>query len=244
MSPVGFTIILTVACFVGSTISGLIGMAGGIFLLTVLVLMGLPLEAAIPLHAAIQLSSNTTRLIAYREHIRWSALKVFVLVALPLPILGLQLVSVLDEQVTKAIIGVVVLVAAWAPKGGVGALSERKAFGIAGALSGTLGVVIGATGPIIAPFLLREGWENEEIIATKATGQAFIHAQKIVAFGAAGYVLSDMAWQLPPLIVAVIIGTYTGKWLLQFLSKDRFRLVYRIVLSAIALRLISTLLVA
>ena len=117
--------------------------------------------------------------------------------------------------------------AAWAPKGGLAQLPERAAFGIAGALSGTLGVVIGATGPIIAPFLLREGWENEEIIATKATGQAFIHAQKIVAFGVAGYVLDDMVWQLPPLIAAVIVGTYTGKWLLQYLSKDRFRLVYR-----------------
>ena len=63
----------------------------------------------------------------------------------------------------------------WAPKGGLAQLSERAAFGAAGALAGTLGVVIGATGPIIAPFLLREGWDNEEIIATKATGQAFIH---------------------------------------------------------------------
>ena len=62
-----------------------------------------------------------------------------------------------------------------------------------------------------------------------------------VAFGVAGYALSDMAWQLPPLIVAVVIGTYTGKWLLQFLSKARFRLVYRIVLSLIALRLITSL---
>ena len=241
MTPAVFLALLTVACFVGSTISGLIGMAGGIFLLTVLVLMGLPLEVAIPLHAAIQFSSNTTRLIAYREHIRWPALKVFVLIALPLPIVGLQLVHVLNEDVTKAIIGVVVLFAAWAPKGGLAQLPERAAFGIAGALSGTLGVVIGATGPIIAPFLLREGWENEEIIATKATGQAFIHAQKIVAFGVAGYVLDDMVWQLPPLIAAVIVGTYTGKWLLQYLSKDRFRLVYRVVLSAVAIRLMMTL---
>jgi uncharacterized membrane protein YfcA len=45
--------------------------------------------------------------------------------------------------------------------------------------------------------------------------------------------------QLPPLVVAVVVGTYTGKWLLQFLSKERFRLAYRIVLSLIALRLIS-----
>ena len=74
MTPAVFLALLTVACFVCSTISGLIGMAGGIFLLTVLVLMGLPLEVAIPLHAAIQLSTHTHTHIAYREHIRWPAL--------------------------------------------------------------------------------------------------------------------------------------------------------------------------
>ena len=228
-------------CFLGATISGLIGMAGGIFILTALLLMGLPLETAIPLHAAIQLCSNTTRLIAYRQYIQWSVLRVFVLVALPMPLLGLQLISLLNEEITKAIIGGIVLIAAWAPRGGLSQLPERYAFGIAGFLSGTLGVVIGATGPLVAPFLLREGWENEEIIATKATGQAFIHAQKIIAFGSSGYVLSELSKQLPALIPAVVIGTYTGKWLLRFLSRDRFRLLYRLVLSAIALRLMTTL---
>jgi uncharacterized membrane protein YfcA len=236
-----FLALLTAACLIGSTISGVIGMAGGIFLLTVMLLMGLPIEVAIPLHAAIQLASNSTRVLAYWKHVRWTALRPFILVALPLPLLGLQLVSVLDEQLTKAIIGFVVLIAAWAPKGGLARLSERYAFGIAGALAGTLGVVIGAVGPIIAPFMLREGWENEEIIATKAAGQSFIHMQKLVAFGAAGYALTDFAPQLPPLVVAVVIGTFIGKWLLQFLTKERFRLAYRVVLSLIALRLISSI---
>ena len=165
--------------------------------------------------------------------------EVFVLIALPLPIVGLQLVHVLNEDVTKAIIGVVVLFAAWAPKGGL-AQCLRAAFGIAGALWGPRRGDRRNRADHRS-VLLREGWENEEIIATKATGQAFIHAQKIVAFGVAGYVLDDMVWQLPPLIAAVIVGTYTGKWLLQYLSKDRFRLVYRVVLSAVAVRLMMTL---
>ena len=241
MTSLAFILWLSAACFLGATISGLIGMAGGIFILTVLLLMGLPLETAIPLHAAIQLCSNTTRLIAYRQYIRWSALKVFVLLALPMPLLGLQLINVLNEEITKTIIGGVVLIAAWAPKGGLSQLPERYAFGIAGFLSGTLGVVIGATGPLIAPFLLRERWENEEIIATKATGQAFIHAQKIVAFGLSGSVLSGLREQLPALIPAVIIGTYTGKWLLRHLSRERFRSLYRLVLSAIAVRFMMAL---
>jgi uncharacterized membrane protein YfcA len=105
-------------------------------------------------------------------------------------------------------------------------------------LAGTLGVVIGASGPVIAPFMLREGWSNEEVIATKATAQAFIHIQKLIAFGLAGYALGDSLPMLPPLIVAVVVGTFFGKWLLKYLSKERFRLAYRVVLTLVALRLI------
>jgi uncharacterized membrane protein YfcA len=230
--------VLLLACFISSTISGLIGMAGGIFLLTIMLLMGMPLIAAVPLHALIQLASNATRVYAFRGHLRWSALRIFMLVALPLPIIGMQLIAVLDEQVIKMAIGVLVLVAAWAPKGGLARLPEKTAFASAGALAGTLGVVIGASGPVIAPFMLREGWSNEEVIATKATAQAFIHIQKLIAFGLAGYALGDSLPMLPPLIVAVVVGTFFGKWLLKYLSKERFRLAYRVVLTLVALRLI------
>ena len=237
-----FLVLLTATCFVAATISGLIGMAGGIFLLTVMLMMGMPVEQAIPLHAAIQLSSNGTRVWAFREHIRKPALKPFILVALPMPVLGLAIAGWLDEGVTKAVIGVLVLVAAWAPKGGLAQLKTTTAFSIAGALSGSLGVVVGATGPIIAPFMLRDGWANEEVIATKAAAQAFIHLQKLIAFGLAGYAMGDVLWQLPPLVVAVVAGTYCGKALLKHLSRDRFRKVYRVVLSLIAIRLLTSVL--
>jgi uncharacterized membrane protein YfcA len=100
-------------------------------------------------------------------------------------------------------------------------------------------VVVGATGPLIAPFFLRDGWAKEDIIATKAACQVFVHIQKIVAFGLIGFSFSEELIYVLPLAIAVILGTWCGKKVLAHLSEVRFRLIYRVVLSVLAIRLIA-----
>jgi len=232
------TLTLTVAAFVAAIISGMIGMAGGILLLTVMILAGLPAPVAIPLHAVVQLTSNATRVAAYRRTVRWRSALLFVVISLPMPWLGLQILDQLDPTITKGLIGLVVLGATWAPKGGLDVLPERVAMGIAGALAGTLGVVIGAVGPLVAPFFLRDSWKKEEVVGTKAACQSAIHLIKIAVFSGIGFAFAHHWGLLFPLLVAVIIGTWVGKALNARLSPQRFVLIYRVVLSLLALRLI------
>jgi uncharacterized membrane protein YfcA len=228
------------AAFVGSTLSGFLGMGGGIFLLTVLFLCGLEPALAIPIHALVQLSSNSTRAVLFRKDVRWSAWWIFALCALPFPVLGLAIATWLDPEQTKVLIGCLVIFATWKPKGWKIGWGERPAFAAVGVVAGTLGVVVGATGPLIAPFFLREGWRKDEIIATKAACQVFIHVQKIVAFGAVGFSFADELPDVVPLAAAVILGTWCGKKILSRLSEARFRTAYRAVLTGLALRLIAT----
>jgi uncharacterized membrane protein YfcA len=232
-------VVLGAALF-GSIISGMIGMGGGILLLTVLFLCGLPPEIAIPVHAVVQVISNGSRLALFREHVRWRAWRVFALFALPCPIVGLVIANDLDPELTKVLIGVLVIFATWRPKGLSVDWKESRSFACVGVLAGTLGVVVGATGPLVAPFFLREGWRKEEVIATKAACQVFGHLQKIIAFGLIGFSFEDELVFIFPLAVAVVIGTWTGKQLLSRLSEHRFRLTYRVVLSGLAIRLMLT----
>lgn len=229
---------LTLAALVAATISGMIGMAGGILLLTVMLLVGLPAPVAIPLHAVVQLTSNGTRVLAYRKTVRWRSAMIFILVSLPMPWFGLMILESLDPVLTKGIIGLVVMFATWAPKGGLDLLPERLSMAIAGVLAGTLGVVIGATGPLIAPFFLRQDWAKEEVVGSKATCQAVIHLVKIFVFGAVGFAFYDHWKLLVPLLLAVVVGTWMGKLLNAKLTAKRFILIYRVVLSLLAVRLI------
>jgi len=232
-------LILIGAAFIGATVSGFLGMGGGIFLLTVLFLCGLDFAVAIPVHALVQISSNSSRAVLFRRKIRWPAWRTFALCALPFPVLGMMIVGALDPDLMKGLIGALVLFATWRPKSWRIGLGEGQAFAAVGALAGTLGVVVGATGPLIAPFFLRKGWRKEEIIATKAACQVFIHLQKIVAFGIAGFAFAQELVYVLPLVLAVVLGTWCGKKVLTYLSEENFRMAYRLVLTALAVRLLT-----
>ena len=237
-------IVLTLCALIGATLSGIVGMGGGAFLLACMILSGIQPAVAIPLHATVQLVSNTTRLLAHFKNIRWRIFAPFAVFALPGPVLGLIVFKSLDTTVILVLLGVAVMYAAWARshKGTVlGRLPEIPAFGIAGFLCGTLGVVIGAVGPIMAPFFLREDLSKEQIIATKAISTAFVHVLKIIAFASIGFAFKEHVDLFIPMSLAVIAGTLIGKWLLGKLSEERFRLFYRIVLTALALRLMLKL---
>jgi len=242
------TLTLTLAALLGSTVSGIIGMAGGALLLGLMLIFGLDPWIAVPVHAVVQLVSNSTRVVAHFPNVRWQPFRTFILWSLPGPIIGLWLLGQIDSQSIKAIIGFLILYAVWAPKWGLERLSERQAFGLAGMMGGTLGVVVGAVGPLIAPFFLRGGFHKTQIIATKAVCQAFLHVVKIIAFAGLypavlgttyeSFPYADHLMLIAPMAAATIIGTYVGKWALRFISEKRFVMLYRVVLSALAARLI------
>lgn len=65
--------ILILVVFVTSTLSGVLGMAGGMILMAVLATT-LPIAAAMMLHGAVQLTANGSRAWFLREHIQWMVL--------------------------------------------------------------------------------------------------------------------------------------------------------------------------
>ncbi len=247
---------LTGAAFVGSTVSGVFGMAGGMLLLAIMMLLGLEPLIAVPVHAAVQLVSNGTRTYAHLQHVRWPAVGVFMLAALPGPLWGMRLAAYLDPALVKAILGVLILITVWLPKGRLERLKEGFAFSAAGFLAGSLGVVIGAVGPLVAPFFLRPEYTKRNIIATKAVCQAGVHMLKICAFAGLYPLLLITAAQerhldfnfaahlnlIGPMAMVTVGGTYLGKWILSRIPHERFILGYRVLLTVLALRLIISLL--
>ena len=81
-------LILTIAGFLSATISATIGMAGGTFLLAIMLVVGLPPFVVIPLHAAVQLVSNCTRVIIFREHLKLKPFISFSFLWPQVPLLG------------------------------------------------------------------------------------------------------------------------------------------------------------
>tara|TARA_B100000683_G_scaffold250834_1_gene266293 strand:- start:598 stop:1320 length:723 start_codon:yes stop_codon:yes gene_type:complete len=233
-------IVLTVTGFFAATLSATIGMAGGTFLLAAMLVAGLTPFAAIPLHAAVQLFSNGTRGVVFREHLRWKPLLIFLIFMVPGPFIGLSLFNDLPTATVTILLSVFIFYATWAPKWGLDRLPENVAFGIAGVLCGLLGVVIGAVGPVLAPFFLRGSFTKEELIGTKALCQCGTHLVKIIAFASFPTAALQQWELLPPLAIAVILGTFLGKKLLSRLSEGRFTFIYKMVLTLLAIKLLHT----
>jgi uncharacterized membrane protein YfcA len=234
--------VLAVVALLTATLSGVLGMAGGITLLAVMLLYLEPL-VAIPIHGAIQLVSNSSRAVIQRRHVAWPVTARFAVLLLPAGYLGYSFARGLPPDTLKAAIGVFVLLATWLP--GVlllGTHPERtdttRRFITLGGVVGFLSVTIGATGPLIAPFFLNIGLNRQGVVGTKAMCQTLGHVSKLIVFGSLGFAFGDHLWTIGLLGVFVIAGTWIGSQLLHRIDERGFLLLYRAVLSVIAVRLI------
>lgn len=230
------------AAFLGAVLSGIVGMAGGMVLLAVM-LVFLPPLSAIPLHGAIQFVANGTRGLLQRRHVSWPIIRWYAVLLLPGVLLGAGLTQTLPEGVGRAAIGVFVLLATWAP----GALllgahpervQQRRRFLLLGGVAGLLSAALGAIGPLLAPFFLGLGLPRRAVVGTKAWAQLLGHLAKIVVFGALGFAFHEHLLLLAGCVVAVVAGTWLGSRVLEGVSERNFTLLYKGVLSLVALRLV------
>jgi uncharacterized membrane protein YfcA len=214
-------------------------MAGGISLVGIMATVMVPAQV-VPIHGVVQLASNFTRTLVFLKHVSW---RIFFAYA-PTVLLGVWIATLVwsGDKLThfKPLIGVFLLVfLVWRrtkPKLRNVPLWWYAPVGLA---AGFIGIFVGAMGPFIAPFFLRDDFAKEEVIATKAVCQAWGHVLKIPAFVALGFPYAQHLPLIGLLLICVVLGTFSGKWVLNHLSKERFITIYEGVLGAIGLFLIA-----
>ncbi len=235
---------LVVAAFLTAMLSAVVGMAGGITLLGVMLLFLDPL-VTIPLHGIVQMVSNGSRTWVQRAHVKRDLALLYALPLLPAAAVGLAFARRLDPVALKTAIGVFVLVATWRSQWLLfGTHPERSSprvrFLLLGSVAGFLNVTIGAVGPFIAPFFLNMDLTRFELIGTKAACQLLGHLAKVIVFGIAGFAFGQYAGLLAVLCACVVAGTYVGSHVLHQVNERTFTWLYRSVLSVVALRLMLT----
>ena len=237
MSPLP---ILIPAAIVGAAISGAIGMGGGVMLLAV---MATVLEPAVvvPIHGVVQFTSNGTRVLALLRNVSWSIVAMYFPAMVLGTWIGLQLYRGADLPWFKPGIGLFVAsFLLWDRFKPRRLQLPRWMFVPAGLGGGLLTITLGAAGPYLAAFFLRDDLERREIVATKAAIQTFGHLLKIPAFLSIGFRYQDHVWTMVPLLSGVILGTFVGTSLLHRMREDVFRLGFRAVLWILAVRLIAS----
>jgi uncharacterized membrane protein YfcA len=234
--------ILCAASLFTAGVSAVLGMAGGIMLLAVMLLFLEP-AVAIPIHAVVQLTSNSSRTVIHARSVRRDLLVPFMILLLPAGALTLPLVQIAPDDALRLAIGVFVLVATWRKRWlllgiDLERLPIRPRFALIGAGSGAIGPLVGATGPFIAPFFLGIGLNRFELIGTKAACQTTGHLAKMILFAIAGFAFMDYVGLIVGMAGSVVAGTWLGTRVLHHIDDNRFTQLYRLTLTAIALRLV------
>ena len=142
VSTISF-IILIVTALIASIISGITGMAGGVILLSVIALI-VETSYIVPLHAGVQLVSNSTRLILFYKHIKWNIILYFLCGVLPGAFIGIFIFEMLDKDLIKLMMGVFILVITYLPKRKNQTNLTYKIFLPVGFVSGFIGIFFGA----------------------------------------------------------------------------------------------------
>ncbi len=237
-------IILTIAAFLAATLSGIIGMGGGILLLATMSCF-LAHGELVPLHAAVQFVSNGSRVIVFRKNVDWRTVATFTAGAVP----GAVIAGVLlwfvgqpggTEPYLKILIGVYILAAVLLPKRKKTPNDKtHHGFAALGFVAGAGGIVVGAIGPMIAPHFARRNFVKERLIATKAVCQAGMHLLKIPIFALLGTIeFAQFSKLLVAMAAAVVIGTLLGRRLLHGLSPQAFIRLYQVALVMAGLKVL------
>ena len=234
MITLPFATILALAVLSTSFMSGIFGMAGGIVLLGILLLM-MPLAAAMVLHGATQFTANGWRAFIWRGEIAWRIVAWYAVGALVAAI-GFALVQLTPSKPAVLIaVGLVSLGGLWVPSRYAPDITKNAHGFAVGAICTALHLVAGISGPILDVSFVRSDLDRRQTVATKAAVQAIGHLLKVVYFGHVLAGGSDVAPTAIALSVALaVVGTQLSRRVLDAISDTQFRRWSRAIIVGVA----------
>src|SRR5882724_3687927 len=204
-------------------LSGIFGMAGGLILIGILLVL-LPLPEAMALHAVTQMASNGWRGLLWWRHVRWRLVAVY-LVGCALALGAWSLSQyVPSKPVALLMLGATPFMVRLLPaqlKPNPDSVPQTILYGV---MCTTLMLLTGVSGPLFDSFFLGGTLDRREIVATKSVCQLFGHAMKLVYFTA----LIGQGASVDPVIAAIAIaasmlGTSLARPVLEMLTDKQYR---------------------
>ena len=222
--------------FLTSTFTGIIGIGGGLMLISVMPGL-LPAAAIVPVHGAVQLASNSSRVFFGLRHIEWRIFWPFLAGAAPGAIGGSSAVVHLSFDRLPLYLGIFVLFVTWIP---VPKRSFRLPghFVFLGATQTLLSLFVGVTGPLTNAFLVREELPKDRLVVTHGSVMTVTHLCKIIVFSFVGFAYTPYLPLIGGMLVAVIAGSWFGTKIRDHLSEAFFRNIFKVLITLLSLRMI------
>ena len=211
-------------CMVGTAfLSGIFGMAGGLILIGILLVL-LPVPEAMALHAVTQMASNGWRGLLWWRHVRLRAAAGYLVGSFLALGVWSFIQFVPDKPLATLLLGVAPFAVRLLPaqlKPDAAQLDHGVAYG---AVCMSLLLLTGVAGPLVDTFFLGGKLGRREIVATKALCQIVGHAMKLIYFAGIAARASDIDGTLIAVaITASVVGTTVARRFLEAMSDMQYR---------------------
>lgn len=230
--------IMIVSSFFTSMIMAATGLGGGVLLLSIMASL-MPIAALIPVHGVVQLGSNIGRTFLLRKSVQWGYLLPFLLGSVIGAALGGKMVVTLNDAVLRIGLALFILYMVWGPKPKFKASGTRWLTAVGGTISTFLTMFFGATGPFVMAIYSNIFPDNRHhFIATHSAAMIIQHVLKVVAFGLLGFAFAPWAGLIVAMVATGFAGTFAGTRLLNRIPEDKFRIVFKALISLVAAHLL------
>ena len=229
-------ILLIAIAGVTSMITAVTGIGGGMMLIAIMPGF-LPASAIVPVHALVQLFSNSSRALFGWRFLRWEFVLAFIAGSLIGGTLAAGIASEINLEYTPLFIAAYILFVVWGPP-----LKFNKPppgeFVVIGAIQTGLSMLVGATGPMSQAALMARDLKRDALVVSGALMTTFTHLTKVVLFALLGFAFAEY-WQLiAGMSVAVIVGAGIGTRIRYKVPEATFRRILKWALTLLALRMV------
>ena len=218
-------VLIIISALATSILSGLVGMAGGVVLMAVLINI-LPVSSAMVLHGITQFTANGSRTLILRKHLMWRLLPGYILGAV-FAVAGFSaLLFVPDASVVLILVGVFPWLARLQPRFSVLNITRPLSSVVCGLSVTSAQLLAGAAGPILDMFYLNSGLDRQKVVANKALTQTIGHLLRTLYYGVIIRVDTLLPnWLFIAAAITAVVGTRLGTWLLARWDDQRFKRV-------------------
>lgn len=223
-------IILLLATFLASIISGVAGFGGALLLLPILSSF-LDIQSSIAILTICQIFGNGSRVAFGFKDLEWKSIAIFLSGAIPLCIIGSLLMVKSDAGIIKIIVGCFLIIfALWKIIFSKNTAINQKTFFVGGSLTGFLSGLVGSAGPIGAAFFLSLNLSAVSYIASEAFTALTIHLVKMIVYG--NYLILTKTILIYGISfgIVMIAGTWFARKIAEKLPKKVFLIVVELLL--------------
>ena len=229
-------LLLVAVAFATSTLTAVTGIGGGMILVASMPGL-LPAPAIVPVHALVQVVSNSSRAMFGWQFLRPDFVVAFVAGAVAGGLLAAGLLRQIDLEYTPLMIAAYILYSVWGPELKID-IPQRVEFLIIGLLQTALSMVVATTGPLGQAALARRGLGRDSLVVNSAVMMTITHGIKYVMFVWLGFSFIAYWKTIAGMSVAVILGALLGTRIRYRIPEKTFRQGLKWLLTLLAARMI------